>query len=84
MMKHRFCSESVGDYKWRCALILADDKLTPEQQKQQINEVRLECMGQNRYYSKQMKDLDSFIRTEQERLRWQKQRTARLQRQKAR
>lgn len=84
MMRHKFCTESIGDYKWRCALILADDKLTPEQQKQQINEVRLECMGQHRYYSKQMKDLDSFILTEKERLRWEKQRTARLQRQKAR
>lgn len=78
MMRYKFTSDTVGDYKSRIGLILADDSMTDAQKKEAVNQIRLEAMQKYKFYSSSMKQIDEFTRAEQERLRWQK---SRLQRQ---
>lgn len=61
-MKHRFCTDTIGDFKARSALILDDDTLTDQQRKYQINELRRDAMLRYSFYSTEMRQLDNFIR----------------------
>ena len=64
MNRYKFQSDSLLELEARAVSIIHDESITESERKRLLNRLRMECMRDHSFYSRETKALDGFIRKE--------------------